>query len=329
MRVPSRIPALLRFAALLMLWSHLLGQELIFDTPESARQLLTTRDAFVERLSPFDRAARMKTNGIVTEALFLEFVAASAMEWAPAERERIRAAYDLIRPGLKRLGTPLPAAVRLIKTSGREEGKAPYTRGNAIILPGSTVSRPGANLGAILTHELFHIVSRANPALRDRLYSVIGFEPCGEVTHPVSLRNRRITNPDAPINAHAIAVEVGGEKLHAVPLLYSSTATYDTGKGGEFFAYLTLELLLVKRTPEGGHLVLEDADGPRLVPIEKVAGYHEQIGRNTGYIIHPEEVLADNFVLLVNEGRTAKSPEILEKLRSAFMQETPAGKPSP
>jgi hypothetical protein len=38
-----------------------------------------------------------------------------------------------------------------------------------------------------------------------------------------------------------------------------------------------------------------------------------RIGRNTEYIIHPEEILADNFVLLVN-GAKAPSPEILQKL---------------
>ncbi len=319
MPTAARILGFLRSTPLLMiLCARVLGQQLIFDTPESARPLLTARDAFVARLSPFDRAARMKTNGIVTETQFLEYVGASVLEWGPAERKRIEAAYELIRPGLKRLGAPLPETVRLIKTSGREEGRAPYTRGNAIVLPESTVERPGANLGAILSHELFHILSRANPALRDRLYAVIGFEPCGEVIHPVALLDRRITNPDAPINAHAIAVEVGGEKLHAVPVLYSSAANYDVGRGGEFFTYLTLELLLVKRTAEGGHLVLEDASGPRLVPIEKVTGYHEQIGSNTGYIIHPEEVVADNFVLLVNGGRTAKSPDVLDRLRRVF-----------
>jgi hypothetical protein len=49
-----------------------------------------------------------------------------------------------------------------------------------------------------------------------------------------------------------------------------------------------------------------------------VSSYHEQIGRNTGYIIHPEEVLADNFALLLL-GRTAvKSPHILDRLRASL-----------
>lgn len=213
---------------------------------------------------------------------------------------------------------PLPPVIHFIQTTGREEGNAPYTRGNAIIVPSGTVRRPAAQLTGMLAHEVFHLLSRSNPALRDRLYAAIGFEPCGEVRHPATLADRRITNPDAPINAHAIEVSLDGERVHGVPILFSTSPTYDAERGGEFFAYLKFELLLVERTPNGGHRVLTDATGPRMVPIEKVTGFHEKIGRNTGYILHPEEVLADNFALIVQGINTAKSPEVLDRIRSAM-----------
>jgi hypothetical protein len=304
--------------SLLLLAGRLLGQELVFDTPSAARELLGKRDPFIERLSPFDRAARMKTNGPVDEATFLRFVADSVVEWKPGEQDRIRSAFDQIRDGLQRTGVPLPSVIHFIQTTGREEGNAPYTRGNAIIVPSGTVRRPAAQLTGMLAHEVFHILSRSNPALRDRLYAAIGFEPCGEVRHPAILADRRITNPDAPINAHAIEVSLDGERVHGVPILFSTSPTYDAERGGEFFAYLKFELLLVERTPNGGHRVLTDATGPRMVPIEKVTGFHEKIGRNTGYILHPEEVLADNFALIVQGITTAKSPEILDRIRGVL-----------
>jgi hypothetical protein len=304
--------------SLFLLATRLLGQELVFDTPAAARELLGKRDPFIERLSPFDRSARLKTNGPVDEATFLRFVADSVVEWKPAEIERIRAGFDQIREGLRKTGAPLPPEIHFIQTTGREEGDAQYTRGNAIILPSSSVRRASAQLPRILAHEVFHVLSRSNPALRDRLYAAIGFEPCGEVRHPAALADRRITNPDAPINAHAIGISVDGERVHGVPILFSTSPTYDAERGGEFFAYLKFELLLVERTPDGGHRVLTDASGPRLVPIEKVMGFHEKIGRNTGYILHPEEVLADNFALLVQGVSDVKSPEILERIRAAM-----------
>ena len=44
-------------------------------------------------------------------------------------------------------------------------------------------------------------------------------------------------------------------------------------------------------------------------------GYFDQIGRNTQYIIHPEEILADNFVLMIDEKTSVPSPEILQEMR--------------
>jgi hypothetical protein len=176
-------------------------------------------------------------------------------------------------------------------------------------------------LKQLLAHELFHVVSRANPGLRDRLYRVVGFEPCGEVEHPAALRARRITNPDAPVNAHAIEVDVAGTKSWGVPILYSSASEFDPAGGKTFFSYLTFELLLIERTGDGGHRLLAGPDGqPRLVPIDKAGGYAERIGRNTGYVIHPEEIVADNFMLLVTGTAGAKSPGILDRLRGEFMR---------
>ena len=56
------------------------GQDLSFATVPEARKLLSTRDAFVARMSPFDRSARMKTDREVSEAEYLAFAAAAAMD---------------------------------------------------------------------------------------------------------------------------------------------------------------------------------------------------------------------------------------------------------
>jgi hypothetical protein len=42
------------------------------------------------------------------------------------------------------------------------------------------------------------------------------------------------------------------------------------------------------------------------------------VGRNTQYIIHPEEILADNFALLVLGETSIPSPVILEKMKDAL-----------
>ncbi len=41
---------------------------------------------------------------------------------------------------------------------------------------------------------------------------------------------------------------------------------------------------------------------------------------NTDYIIHPEEILAENFVLLLNNSRYIRNPEILEEIKNILTQ---------
>lgn len=86
-------------------------------------------------------------------------------------------------------------------------------------------------------------------------------------------------------------------------------------KGGEFFNYLEFRLLLVKRANDSDAVTpLYDGQQPKLIAIKQASGFHEQVGKNTRYIIHPEEILADNFVLLVLGKRNIPSPEIVEKM---------------
>jgi hypothetical protein len=47
----------------------------------------------------------------------------------------------------------------------------------------------------------------------------------------------------------------------------------------------------------------------------ELEGLYEQVGRNTGYLIHPEEILADNFAVLFQKPPKIASPEIIERIR--------------
>jgi hypothetical protein len=58
---------------------------------------------------------------------------------------------------------------------------------------------------------------------------------------------------------------------------------------------------------------------PRVVGVEQVSGFFEMVGRNTDYIIHPEEILADNFALLRFADDDVPSPQILRKMREIFL----------
>jgi len=285
--------------------------ELVFASIEEGRAALTTRDDFVERLSAFDRAARVGREDATTEQ-FLAVAARSVRAWPAAERAAVESAYRTLRPRLDSLALPWPARILLIHTSGEEEGDAAYTRGDAIVLPPTAFARDASRpLAPVLAHELFHLLSRDNPALRDRAYAAIGFLPCGEIALPKALRALRITNPDAPRNDHCIEVELDGARQRAVPILYAGEP-YDARRNAPFFDYLRLRLLVLDA---GGRY--DDAD-PRLVAIDGVKGFFEQTGRNTTYVLHPEEILADNFALIVTQARGVPSPEVLAGIEKAL-----------
>lgn len=293
------------------------GTTVAFASRQEAAKLLSVKDAFVEALSPFDRAARLKTDREVGEKEYLEFVAAQALDWTDDEKARIAAIVDDLRPKLAPLGLALPAVVRLVKTTGLEEGSAAYCRGAAIVLPKTLVEKKRA-LAGVLPHELFHVFSSHNAKLRPALYGVLGFTPCAPVKLPGTLAKKRITNPDAPGLDFAIQVKRGESKVPAVPVLVSRSERYDTRRGGEFFEYLELRLLVLEKKGEALEPALDAAGEPVLLALADAPDYLEQMGKNTGYTIHPEEVLADNFVLLLQGKKDVPSPAILEGLRKVL-----------
>lgn len=289
-----------------------------FASLEEGREILRTRDGFIRRLSPFDRAARLKTDRDVSETEFLNFVAGKVIEWDSADRERVEQAFDRIRPALGEFSLNWPESVHFVHTTGEEEGGAAYTRGKAVVLPRTRLDRSPEELAQLVAHELFHVLSRHDRDIRDRLYRVIGFERCPEVELPKSLARRRITNPDAPVNAHRIRVQQEGRPFWAVPVLYSRSERYDPLQGGSFFKYLQFRLLLEAAEDEAATASAPVGSTSRLVEVKEVSGFFEQIGRNTSYIIHPEEILAVNFALIVTGETEFPSPEVAEGIRSVL-----------
>ena len=68
--------------------------------------------------------------------------------------------------------------------------------------------------------------------MKDRFYNMIGFHKVGVFPFPTQLKNRMITNPDAPLSNYAIRLNYKGEDVWAVPLTISSTEKYDMERKG-------------------------------------------------------------------------------------------------
>ncbi len=295
------------------------GTAIHFASANEGQHILTAKDEFVRHLSPFDRSARLKTDKPVGEDEYLAFVGKNVAEWTAEETRAVETALKEIQSRLGGLSLAFPATIQMIKTTGAEEGNAAYTRGTAIILPKGELGKNQNDLTKLVCHELFHILSRHNPGLRAELYGIIGFVRCDDLDFPRELAARKITNPDGPRNDHFIRLEIDGQKRSAIPVLFSKVETYDVARGGEFFEYLDFQFLAVEveSTSPRPKVVYENST-PKLVGPRAVSGFLEQVGKNTQYLIHPDEILADNFALLILGEQNVPSPEVLEKIKTVL-----------
>jgi hypothetical protein len=289
-----------------------------FATVAEARVHLAKRDVYIEGLSPFERAAKTKQAGPVSTGQFIEFIQGQALEWDAADKAKLREVIAAAKPKLAKFAKHLPKRITLIKTTGKDEGAAPYTRGTSIILPNRRAGQSAKGLERLFYHELFHIISRRNIRLRDELYKVIGYKKCGVVSLPGEMMPRRISNPDAPVVEHCIRVSKDGVSHWVAPVLFSRTPKYEPKTGGTFFRYLEFRLMVIDR--KSAKATLKDGK-PLLLKPDAVEGFYEQIGRNTDYIIHPEETLANNFVHLMTGRHGLKKPEIPEQIEKLLLAE--------
>ena len=242
-------------------------------------------------------------------------MAAQALPWPEDERLRVAAVLERIAPLLDRMNARFPERILLVRAAQPLEENSPHTRANAIMLPASWLTGSQPRLLYALTHELFHVLSRNDPATRDRLYAAIGFQPCERTEIPAATADLRVTNPDAVLHRHAVAVRYRGEPVEAMPYPLFTSAQPDLTRS--FFANLYAPWVLVDRR-DGVCRVRAGA-----VKADELEGLFEQIGRNTNYLAHPEEIVADNFAILLLQQIGAgpeklPSPEVLERIRGVL-----------
>jgi hypothetical protein len=288
-----------------------------FASREQGVAILTADDAFARELTKFDLQVRLATTNEPSVEKWRENVAGQVLDWNDDSQKNVAEAVSGLKSQLSGLRLALPDEVLLILTTGKDEADAAYTRANAIILPSVVARRTPAQLEALLLHELFHVLSRNSRDARRELYRCIGFELCEPIELPPQLRDRKMTNPDAPSVDCLIQITVNGEKLTAAPLIYATPAQFDPRHGTSLFNYLTARLLVVKQR-DGSWQAAMKGDQPIVLDPRQVESFFEQVGRNTNYIMHPDEILADNFVHLVLKRQNLATPRIVEQMAKAL-----------
>lgn len=298
----------------------------LLDGDEGRRAILEDeRDPFFRVLSPIDLELRLGRPVAPAEReaamrLLRKQFADAVAPWTDAEAEEVVASCRRV---LARAREVCPAFVpeqwAFVKTDGTEEAGAAYTRDRSIVLPAQKLARTRP-LDRLIAHETAHVFSRAHPGLRDRLYARLGFRRVGAIQLPAGLDRRRITNPDAPTNEHVIRVgHPSMGEFDAALVTYSKHESFDPLVGRRLFAYLESKLFPVQLQERGARVLAPESGGAAGYSVSAVRGFFEQVGRNTSYTIHPEEILAENLALVMTTGDGAgagavPSPDLLRDL---------------
>jgi hypothetical protein len=263
-----------------------------------ARKILGHKDPWAKQLSDFDMGVRQQTAEPTNLHEFLDFAAAAGLRWTAQEKASWKAVIDRLSDAMKGLNLHVPN-IDLVKTSGKEEFDAAYTRRRAIMFPESATSLPTDDQRLayfLLAHEVFHVLSRADARLRDDLYALLGFKTVEGFAYPAELEERRISNPDAFEYLHTLTVQAGSESVDVLPVIQSLLPLHEVIKLPNFFDALDIVLLSVDTSTGDAH---RDSNGDLIKYNFGNTNWVPLMARNTGFIIQPEEVLADNFATLM------------------------------
>lgn len=283
----------------------------VIATPEQAAPIFTANDEFMSVVTPADISIRTRSATGTREDLVRTY--AGAFEpWTDAERARLDAMLVRRAAQLESISRWLPDTVLLVKSNGAADTALPHTRGNAINM-GQALNASDDEVDGLFFHELFHVLSRHNAARHNEMYALIGFQPCS-IDLPEAVRAQTVTNPDAPALRWAVPTDaVGG---YMVPVLFADPPRWDPARP-DFGGYFNLRFL--RASDAGGRcaLTLQGGQPVDMPQADAIAAIHEQAGANTNYVLHAEELLADNFAQLMT-GDTVPNPEVHARL-AAFL----------
>jgi hypothetical protein len=277
-------------------------------------------DGFFSTISALEMNIQMKNPaepGTREDALkaFIPYLKTQVSNWSSSEKlamlevfKKVKQLCDTINPRI------FPGNLRLIKIKNGHYGNdVYYTRGNNIMIPENIFEQSDMERQVpVMVHEVFHVLSRQNPQLRHDLYKLIGFEKADK---PIKLNkileHFLLTNPDGVSYQYYIQLEAQGREVKALPLITSKWARYKPDLPA-FFDYLHFDLY--KLDDHGAnYMATSTPQGRSLIPIDETPTFFTKIKDNTQYIIHPDEIMADNFMLTLqafsNGNYTKFSPE--------------------
>ena len=273
-------------------------------------------EKFFEKIAPVDMMIQMHRAypiGSSRDSMVLDyqnFLKTDVLDFTKEETEFVtKALFEAFALCNKVSPKIFPAELKLIKTHGKHYGdETYYTRENLIIIPKDALKKRDYDVFLqVLLHEISHVVTRLNPSVKAQLYATIGFKKLkNTLSISDSLKQRLLLNPDGmDLNWTTQLTAADGKNIFAIPLIYANETTFLKEKP-DFFQYLGWNYYEIAASKNGENFDVLTIGNQQKSTL-KTQGISEIFKQkyNTDYIIHPDEIVADNFSFLM---LTQKNP---------------------
>ncbi|MFZ1705031.1 MAG: hypothetical protein WAT79_11850 [Saprospiraceae bacterium] len=279
---------------------------IFLDSTQASIQIIAADvEGFFDHITSLDMSIQMqsKTQNSTREKVlvqFKKFLATQVSPWESSEIELLIYSLKEAKKMVEKVNEKAWPPISLVKIKTNHYGKhVYYTRGNIIFIPENIFENyVHEEQIPVLIHEIFHILSKNHMPLRDSLYQLIGFKKLSSV--PVikgPLAENLLTNPDGVTRQYALEINDEHQTTLVIPLISSKFSAWKK-ETPHFFDYLSFDLYPIQ-WDNGKYVVQTNEWGHTTMPLKQTQQFFTKIKDNTQYIIHPEEIIADNFMLAV------------------------------
>jgi hypothetical protein len=285
----------------------------IADKNEGAR-LMLSNDAYYDGMTQNDLDFKMQKKD-ATMGEYKAFAKKQVIDFTDEQKSIIKEHMERISKVIAEKGYNIPELEEIVfinTTMNEEYGAAAYTHGTQIYISGDYISRMEKEkkgkefLDFMFSHELFHCMTRCNSEFRSEMYGIIHFNIQNEdYKLPPSVKEYLISNPDVEHHNSFATFMIKGKPVDCFTALV--TTRHFKKKGDSFFDCSTTALVPVDGRDT--YYTPEDAEN-----------FDKVFGKNTDYVIDPEECMADNFGYLIAygmkgpEGKGYPNPEIISSI---------------
>lgn len=229
---------------------------------------------------------------------YLAFLQRNILRWDDKDKLLIMESIECVNARITEKKLQIGEEVVFIKTTGREEWNGIYTRSNAIIIPESRLAKYKGRDGLykMITHEIYHIITRRYRNMQYAMNRLIGFYPArrSRMNIPVSLARRSLTNPDSPTEYFFYSY-YRGRQVRAIPLLI---VNQDASRITTIHGLMKMTKIKFILYLDHGNSIYP-AKNIRLYDRRELDTVPEIVELEGAEIFDPNEIMADKFVALL------------------------------